>query len=154
VGENAGLREAQVLDRIGEWLADGVIRRFGVIVRHHELGFAANAMAVWDVPDERVSDYGAALAGEAGVTLCYRRLRAEPHWPYNLFCMVHGRDRTAVQAQIADIARTTGLSVFPHALLFSTRRFKQRGARYGMDSSQSTESVELGRPTTVGRRAA
>ena len=31
-----------------------LLKRFGVVVRHHELGYRANAMVVWDVPDGAV----------------------------------------------------------------------------------------------------
>jgi DNA-binding Lrp family transcriptional regulator len=78
------------------WLHSGALKRFGTIVRHHELGFDANAMTVFDVPDARVDACGEALAAEPGITLSYRRERA-PDWPYNLYCMVHGRDREAVR---------------------------------------------------------
>ncbi|HZP87927.1 MAG TPA: Lrp/AsnC family transcriptional regulator [Burkholderiales bacterium] len=130
IAAHARMREAQVLARLRSWLDAGMIRRFGVVVRHHELGFAANAMAVWDVPDDEVSGRGRHLARQSGVTLCYRRRRAQPDWPYNLFCMVHGRDRASVRGQIDAMAQTVGLAAFPHALLFSTTRFKQRGACY------------------------
>jgi DNA-binding Lrp family transcriptional regulator len=125
-----GLAEEAVRARIADWLARGVVKRFGVVVRHHELGYAANAMAVWDVPDAEVSAAGRRLAATGDVSLCYRRERDLPHWPYNLFCMIHGRDRRAVEAQVADLADRVGLAGLPHALLFSRRRFKQSGARY------------------------
>ena len=111
-------------------LEDGLIRRFGVVVRHHELGIKANAMCVWDVPDELASTLGRQLARYPGVTLCYRRARSLPHWPYNLFCMIHGRSHDAVTATRNDIAQRLGLDRWTHAVLFSSRRFKQRGARY------------------------
>lgn len=130
VAERAGVGEADVLARVARWLDEGVIRRFGIIVRHRELGYAANAMCVWNVPDADADDIGGALARETGVTLCYRRGRALPGWPYNLYCMVHGRDRAQVRLAVADIAAWHGLDRFPGAILFSTRRFKQRGARY------------------------
>ena len=38
---------------------------------------------------------GRILADLPFVTLCYRRPRRPPRWPYNLFCMIHGRDRAA-----------------------------------------------------------
>jgi DNA-binding Lrp family transcriptional regulator len=126
----SGLAEPAVRAQIADWLARGVLKRFGVVVRHHELGYAANAMAVWDVPDAEVSAAGRRLAATGGVTLCYRRGRDLPHWPYNLFCMVHGRDRAAVEAQVAAVGAQAGLAGRPHALLFSRRRFKQSGARY------------------------
>ncbi|MDH5538951.1 MAG: Lrp/AsnC family transcriptional regulator [Rhizobacter sp.] len=111
------------------WLRQGTLRRFGVIVRHHEVGFAANAMTVFDVPDALVDRCGDALATQPGVTLAYRRERAEG-WPYNLYCMVHGRDRAAVHAAIEAAIAHSGLRAHPRAVLFSRRRFKQNGARY------------------------
>lgn len=130
VGEQAGISEALALEIIERWLAEGQIKRFGVVVRHHELGFAANAMCVWDVPDEQVSDLGHRLATEPAVTLCYRRRRALPDWPYNLFCMIHGKQRDEVIAARNALAERLGLDTWPHAVLFSGERFKQRGARY------------------------
>ena len=112
------------------WIGRGAIRRFGVIVRHRELGYHANAMLVWDVPDALVSALGLRLAQQTGVNLCYRRERALPAWPFNLYCMLHGRSRDAVLARIDALRRDCGLAAFPSRVLFSRRRFKQQGARY------------------------
>lgn len=130
LGARAGLSESETLARLTHWQATGLVRRFGVIVRHHELGWRANAMAVWDVPDEAVGRFGARLAAAGDVTLAYRRARARPHWGYNLFCMIHGRERGAVEARIAMLNRDLHLGIFPHATLFSARRYKQTGARF------------------------
>jgi len=126
----AGLTEDAVISCIARWVDEGLIRRFGVVVRHHELGLEANAMCVWDVPDAEVSALGRRLAQEAAVTLCYRRSRVLPDWPYNLFCMIHGSAREEVLAARDDLAVRLGLDRHPHAVLFSCRRFKQTGARY------------------------
>lgn len=126
-----GTGEETVLAMLRALRERGVIRRFGVIVRHHELGYRANAMCVWDVPEERVDSAGRALAAAPGVTLCYRRARRPPHWPYNLFCMIHGRDRAAVREAAARAAAAAGLAGLPSAVLFSRRRFKQCGAGFG-----------------------
>lgn len=130
IAERIGASESEVLGRIGRWLEDGAIKRFGVVVRHHELGFRANAMLVHDIPDDRVSELGRALAEEPDVTLCYRRPRVLPDWPYNLFCMIHGRERGEVEGIIADLRQRHGLTECAHDILFSLTRFKQSGARY------------------------
>jgi DNA-binding Lrp family transcriptional regulator len=132
IGRRVGMDEAAVLARLRALHDTNVIRRFGVVVRHHELGYRANAMVVWDVPDARVDAAGRALAAAPGVTLCYRRPRRLPEWPYNLFCMVHGSDRTAVGAAVRRAAAAAGLDGVPSAVLFSGRRFQQRGARFGV----------------------
>ncbi len=123
-----GHDEDTITRLIGQWLDEGRLQRFGVVVRHHELGFAANAMTVFDVPDDRVDDAGRALAAQTGVTLAYRRERASG-WPYNLYAMVHGTHRQAVMGVIGRMTQAAGLAQRPREVLFSTRRFKQTGAR-------------------------
>ena len=149
----AGVSEVYAQVRLADWLNRGVIKRLGVIVRHRQLGYVANAMCVWDVPDAPdaglIDALGEALAREPGVTLCYRRERALPGWPYNLFCMLHGRDRATVEQRLAEIADAHDLARFPSAVLFSRRAFKQRGARY----AQGPRATELGRPGAAGDHA-
>jgi len=130
IAERIGVSEPEVLGRIRRWLEEGAIKRFGVVVRHHELGYRANAMLVHNIPDEQVSEIGRALAEEPAVTLCYRRPRRLPDWPYNLFCMIHGRERSEVETIIADLRQRHGLEAAAHEVLFSLTRFKLNGARY------------------------
>lgn len=137
VGARLGLNGGQVCDTLDAWLADGLLRRFGVVLRHHELGWHANAMCVWDVADDQVGALGRRLGRQAGVTLCYRRRRMLPHWRYNLFCMIHGKAREEVLALRAQIVERLALDQWPHAVLFSRRRFKQRGACYVVDPEHS-----------------
>jgi DNA-binding Lrp family transcriptional regulator len=130
VGARIGMSGDEVLERLRALQECGVIKRMGVIVRHHELGYRANAMLVWDVPDADVSALGKCLGGFDFVTLCYRRPRRLPDWPYNLFCMIHGRDRDEVMRNVAFLVERCGLQELGHKVLFSRRRFKQRGAVY------------------------
>ncbi|MBL8504583.1 MAG: Lrp/AsnC family transcriptional regulator [Rhodocyclaceae bacterium] len=130
LGERAELAEDEVIATLKRWRGEGLIKRFGVVVRHHELGYTANAMVVWDLPDAEVERIGGLLAAEPEVTLCYQRRRHRPEWPYNLYCMIHGRERAGVERAVAALRERFGLSDYPHAILFSRRRFKQRGAHY------------------------
>jgi DNA-binding Lrp family transcriptional regulator len=130
LAQGTDLTQAQVLAILDDWIAAGSIRRFGVIVRHHELGYRANCMAVWNVPDALVSQCGRLAACVPEVTLAYRRRRQLPAWGYNLFCMVHGKERRHVEDRVKAVTASAGLAGYPHELLFSTRRFKQTGARY------------------------
>ncbi|MFD1709494.1 Lrp/AsnC family transcriptional regulator [Ottowia flava] len=124
-----GCSEAEVLAQLQAWLDAGTLRRLGLVVRHHEAGFAANAMTVFDLPDDQVDTFGERLAAQPGVTLCYRRTRAVG-WPYNLYCMVHGRSREDTLALLQAAIAGAGLQAAPQQVLFSRRRFKQTGARY------------------------
>ena len=140
------LPEAYVQTRIADWLNRGVITRLGIVVRHRELGYCANAMCVWDVPDAWADAVGEALAREPGVTLCYRRARALLAWRYNLYCMIHGRDRVSVLARIEALARAHDLDGFASAVLFSRRAFKQRGAHYALGEASLRGAVGAASP--------
>jgi DNA-binding Lrp family transcriptional regulator len=128
IGAGLGIGQKAVMRQLGDLLEARIINRLGLIVRHRELGYTANAMAVWDIADAEVDAVGERIATLPSVTLCYRRQRRPPQWPYNLFCMVHGRDRGTTLARVAEIAGCAGIAGKPHAALFSTQRFKQRGA--------------------------
>ena len=134
IGRQLGLSDDEVIIRLIRLMDEGVIKRFGLVVRHHELGYRANAMVVWDVPDKSVDHIGHQAAMKDYVTLCYRRPRRLPKWPFNLFCMIHGKDRASVRKLISCLNHETELGAYPSAVLFSRRRFKQRGARYGHTS--------------------
>ena len=137
IAERIGISEQELLGRLRRLLESGDIRRFGVVVRHRELGYRANAMVVWDLPDDRVTEVGRIIGSQPLIKLCYRRPRRPPRWNYNLFCMIHGRSREGVLKQLADMVERCGLQDIPHQALFSLRRFKQRGARYGELSAGS-----------------
>ena len=130
IGARLQMDEQAVIERIAALQEEGIIKRMGIVVRHHELGYTANAMVVWDVPDERLEEIGEQLGAQPCVTLCYQRPRRLPEWPYNLFCMIHGRDRGRVLEIIDEMIASHDLRDIPHKVLFSGRRFKQRGARY------------------------
>lgn len=129
LAEKIGINEQSVLDHLQSLIAKGVITRFGLILRHRELGFTENAMVVWDIPDSDVDEIGALFSSEPFVTLCYRRPRRKPDWPYNLFCMIHGRQRRTVFSQIYQLQKLAKVNGEQTAILFSKRRFKQRGAQ-------------------------
>jgi DNA-binding Lrp family transcriptional regulator len=130
IAERLGWSEQLVIEKLKTMVEGGIIKRLGVVVRHHELGYRSNAMVVWNVADDQVDQIGQQLGMQDCVTLCYQRPRMLPEWPYNLFCMVHGRSREEVLECIDTMTEGLGLENIPHTVLFSGRRFKQRGAIY------------------------
>lgn len=130
IAARTGMQENEVLSRI-QWLQQqGAIKRMGVVVRHHELGYRANAMVVWDVPDDNVAELGRCFSQFEFITLCYQRPRRLPQWRYNLFCMIHGKDRQKVMENLDQLVECCHVHALPRDVLFSCRRFKQRGALY------------------------
>ena len=137
IGAALDMPEAEVIARLTRLKQQGLIKRMGVIVKHHQLGYRANAMIVWNVPDNLIKQLGGHISRFAFVTLCYQRPRQE-EWPYNLYCMIHGQDRATVLSQLEQLSAACGLEGFDREILFSRRCFKQRGAIYQQTSCTSS----------------
>lgn len=129
VGAMLGVSGQCVRERLAQMVADGLIRRIGIVPNHYKLGFTANGMSVWDVADEQVDALGAAVGALPFVSHCYRRPRHRPDWPYNLFAMLHGRSRDEVQAQADRVASLLGDACRAHDILYSTAILKKTGLR-------------------------
>lgn len=129
LGEQLGIPAEEVMVRLARMLESGVIRRIGAVPNHYAIGYTANGMSVWDVPDERIDELGARIGALAFVTHCYHRPRRLPAWPYNLFAMVHGTSREEVLAKVAQIAELLGADCRAHDVLFSTQILKKTGLR-------------------------
>jgi siroheme decarboxylase len=124
-----GVSQEEVLGALRRMLADGRIRRIGAVPNHYALGYAANAMSVWDVADGAVDDLGRRIGSLPFVTHCYRRPRRLPDWPYNLFAMVHGASRADTEKKIEIIRAALGASLGASDVLYSTRILKKTGLR-------------------------
>ncbi len=129
IGAQIGISGDEVMHRLQSMLASGIIRRIGAVPNHYAIGWTANGMTVWDVADEHVDELGALVGALDFVTHCYRRPRAMPDWPYNLFAMVHGSSRDEVGDKARQIAELLGSSCRANDILFSTRILKKTGLR-------------------------
>jgi len=129
VADTLGMEEDELLERLRHLKQKGIIRRIGAAPNHYKLGMTANGMTVWDVDDAVVDTIGQEVGALPFVTHCYRRPRALPDWPYNLFAMVHGDSREEVLAKRDQVAALLGEAVRARDILFSTRILKKTGMR-------------------------
>lgn len=119
--------EPEFIQGARDLLNRGIMRRFGALLVHRRLGFAANGMGCWKVPPSRVVEVGKALARSPNVTHCYERL-TYPQWPYNIFTMLHAPTREECEAMARSLA--TEVDVSDYLLLYSTREYKKERVRY------------------------
>lgn len=128
MADSLGKSEEWVIERLGTLIAAGIITRLGIIVHHRAMGWTANAMVVWDMPEHRILEAGQVAASFPGVTLCYQRCTVPGLWPYSLYNMVHARTREEALAVVKELQRRPQFANVAHRVLFSTRCFKQTGA--------------------------
>ncbi|MBK4722983.1 Lrp/AsnC family transcriptional regulator [Azospirillum sp. YIM DDC1] len=129
VADQLGLPVDEVLERFRRLLEAGIVRRIAAVPNHYRLGYTANGMSVWEVPEDAVNDAGRRFAGLPWVSHCYRRPARPPAWPFTLFAMVHAKTRDEVEARVADMAVLLGDQCRSHTVLYSTRILKKTGFR-------------------------
>ena len=127
IGDNLGIGEKEVLEIVKQLKQNGIIRRISGIVRHRKVGYTANAMTCFDVPDEKMEKAGPAAAAFSQVSHCYRRPRL-PEWQYPLFAMIHAKNDADCRRTAAKIAET--IACKDYIMLFSTKEFKKARVHY------------------------
>lgn len=127
LAQKLDVSEKDVIETLQSWQKKGLLRRFGVLLRHQKAGFRANAMSVWMVPEEEVEEAGRKIISFPEVGHCYQR-PSFPDWPYTLYAMIHAENRNAVERIAVNISRSTGIDQYE--LLFTEREFKKTSMRY------------------------
>ena len=121
--------ENEVMKALSKMQKTGVIRRIGVVPNHYKLGLRANGMSVWNVADAQIKTLGENIGALDFVSHAYERPRHLPLWPYNLFAMVHGKNRNEVKQKASVIADILGDACSQHEILFSSAILKKTGLR-------------------------
>ncbi len=134
--------EEELLEVLRGLARRGAMRRFGAVLRHRRIGFTANGMACWAVPEDRVVEAGEAAAAFREVSHCYQRPAYPPSWPYTLFTMVHGRRREDVEETVRRIHQAIG--PVEHEILYSVKEYKKERVRY-FEEARKQGSRETGK---------
>lgn len=127
IAKKLGVSEKALLETLQSLCSRGIIRRYGATLRHQKTGYTANAMAAWQVEEERIEQVGRKMASFREVSHCYRRNPTD-RWPYNLYTMIHASDEDACR-QTAQ-AMSEAASVENYTLLFSRRELKKTSMVY------------------------
>ena len=127
MADRLGILESQLLDILQSLVDRGIIRRFGATLRHQQSGYTANVMVAWQVDEDRIQETGKTMASFKAVSHCYRRDPTD-QWPYNLYTMVHSRNKEGCRKTVAKMAAKSGLSNY--AMLFSRRELKKTSMKY------------------------
>ena len=122
IAEKAECSRDEVLRRLRDLKERGILRRVGAVLHHRQTGYEANGMLVCRVEEDRIEQAGTALAGMDRVSHCFRR-RSYPGWPYNLYGMIHGKTRDAVEKTARQFTASFGIGNYK--ILYSTEEIKK-----------------------------
>ncbi len=121
------ITDEELLEKARSLQQEGIMRRFAAVIRHRAVGFAANGMTCWIVPEERSDELGARFASYAQVSHCYRRPTFDD-WPYNVFTMIHAQSREKCEETVRKFA--DDVSIRDYAILYSHTEYKKQRVKY------------------------
>ena len=131
-----GMTEEKIFEKLRYYEEIGVMRRYAAILRHRDVGFIANGMIVWRVPEEKIESVGATLGAFPQISHCYQR-PVYADWPYNVFSMVHCKSISEAEQMAKDIQKH--ITVDDYKILFSSREFKKTRVEYFTESEFTIE---------------
>jgi len=127
IAEQLGITEQLLMDRLAAYRQQGIIRKIGAVLKHREVGYTANALCAWIVPERLQEQVGTSMASHPMVTHCYAR-SAQADWPYNFYTMLHAPTREQCETLAQELADRTGIRQY--IMLFSTKEWKKASMRY------------------------
>ena len=135
---NLGISEEELFEKMKYYETIGVMRRFAAILRHRQVGFTANGMIVWKVPNERITEVGETLGSFPQISHCYER-PTYTDWPYNVFSMIHCKTHEEANDMAKSIQNQ--IKVDDYRILFSSREFKKTRVEYFVENFFSLEET-------------
>jgi DNA-binding Lrp family transcriptional regulator len=126
IGASCGLTADKIVNVSQSFLEQGMMRKFGAILRHQKTGYKKNALVAWSVPAEQTEKTGNMFASFAFISHCYERKPAFRE-KYNIFTMLHSRDKN-ILSLINDMAVAADIN--DYLILESIYEYKKTSPEY------------------------
>ncbi len=122
ISKKLKISELELLKKINIWKKEGIIRRFGAVLNHHKIGMNANAMSVWEVPEDKIKEVSEIMCSIPEITHCYERA-TNAEWKYNVFAMIHSSAEDECRKMAETISLKTG--IINYELIYSEKEYKK-----------------------------
>lgn len=122
IASAVGITTQEAIKRLQKLQEAGVIRRFGASIRPNDVGFCANALVAWKIPEKQVVEAANYFSRHSKVSHCYERHTIPGKWEYNFYTVLHAQKRENLEEIVREFSESMGLRDF--VVLYSTRNLK------------------------------
>jgi siroheme decarboxylase len=122
IAASIGITPQEVIARLQKLQESGVIRRFGASLKPNGVGYSANALVAWKVPENRMQGVSRYFCERKEVSHCYERETVPGEWEYNLYTVMHAPQRSTIEKMVKQFSDETSLNHY--VILYSTRNLK------------------------------
>ncbi len=126
IAQKLKISQADVIQSIKNLSRDGLIRKFGAILRHNKAGYKTNALIVWSVPAKQVEKVGTFFSSSPFVSHCYERKPSFRN-KYNLFTMIHSQNED-IDSLVRELSASSKINDF--LILKSIEEYKKTSPEY------------------------
>ncbi len=107
---------------------EGIMRRYGAVLRHANAGYFFNAMTAWDIRDKNDTDIIKVFSPVQNISHLYRRKIFPGKWEYGLFAMIHAGSNEELNSIIEKLEQESGIK--DYLVLNSIKEFKKKRVKY------------------------
>jgi len=127
LAQQLNISEQEIVERIRKMQQQGILRRWGAVLRHQQAGYLANAMVAWKVESAQADKAGKVMAGFKEISHCY--LRKVPNtFAYNLFAMVHAHNEDELIQLVREVSQRVNLE--DYKVIRSLKEYKKASMKY------------------------
>jgi siroheme decarboxylase len=138
LAKKLGWEERRLIDTVKAYKEEGLIRRLGLVLSHRNIGLKSNALVAWKVPKKYLLRTADIFITADEVSHCYRR-KAFVSWPYNIYTMIHGRNRQGCLKAIKMLSQRSGIK--DYQVLFTLKELKKTKAQVWPSLIKKKEKV-------------
>ena len=126
IAADGGFSAAQLMGLLKKLSGNGILRKFGAILRHQKAGYRKNALVIWSVRPDSMESAGRICASRPYISHCYERKPAFQD-RYNLFTMLHTQDDD-LSPFVKDLSQSIQCNDF--LILESLQEYKKTSPEY------------------------
>ena len=123
IAKKLKISEEEIIRRIKRMKKEGIIRRICASLRHRELGYLHNPLVCLKVKEEKADKIGEALAQIEEITHCYKRKIVPGKWEYNIYFVIHCKDRGECDRKLKEILNK--IEFESYKVMYSTKEYKK-----------------------------
>jgi DNA-binding Lrp family transcriptional regulator len=119
IGNELGITEREVMERLSQLFRKGVIRKIGPALDAKRVGLRASTLIAMKVPENRIQNVANLVSKYREVSHCYER-----EHEYNFWFTIAARDESELEQMLQEIRRGADVAKDDMLNLQPTRIFK------------------------------
>ena len=119
IGNELGITEREVMERLSQLFRKGVIRKIGPALDAKRVGLRASTLIAMKVPENRIQHVANMVSKYQEVSHCYER-----EHEYNFWFTIAARDESELEKRLQEIRRGANVAKDDMLNLQATRIFK------------------------------